>query len=97
MRATLPGASVPVASQRRATTQARVLLAASAWWYAHRPVGWSLSDHLGNPAINCGARCSEGLLAAAVADLVRERRKQREREAKIVKRLGLKVTERTRG
>jgi hypothetical protein len=40
--------------------------AAAAWWKARRPSGWSLEQHLADPAVNCeGAHERE--LAEAVA------------------------------
>jgi hypothetical protein len=47
--------------------------AAAAWWKARRPSGWSLEQHLADPAVNCeGAR--EHQLAQAVASWLRVKR-----------------------
>lgn len=40
--------------------------AALAWWENHRPVGWSLRQHLDNPGVNCVGE-QERSLAQAVA------------------------------
>jgi hypothetical protein len=40
--------------------------AATAWWGRHRPCGWSLEQHLADPAVNCEGEY-ERQLAEAVA------------------------------
>jgi len=49
-------------------------LAASArvWWEARRPEGWSLEQHLADPAAGCNASAHEQALAEAVANWLRQ-------------------------
>gem|GEM_PF-5001015 len=44
--------------------------AAKAWWETGRPEGWSLEQHLADPAAGCNASAQERALAEAVAQWV---------------------------
>lgn len=44
-----------------------VIGAASAWWAARRPIGWTLDQHLAEPCVNTGPSRAEAALAKAVA------------------------------
>lgn len=46
--------------------------AASAWWEAGRPEGWTLEQHLAAPTAGCSASVQEQALAEAVACLLRQ-------------------------
>ena len=48
--------------------------AARAWWEARRPEGWSLDQHLADPAAGCNDSEQERALAQAVAHWVRQGR-----------------------
>lgn len=39
--------------------------AAVAWWIGRRPAGWSLAQHLADPAVNCEGDHERELAAAA--------------------------------
>ncbi|WP_157269535.1 hypothetical protein [Azohydromonas aeria] len=45
--------------------------AARAWWEAGRPDGWSLEQHLADPAAGCSDSAQERALAVTVAQWVR--------------------------
>lgn len=49
-----------------------LVAAAKAWWEAGRPEGWSLEEHLANPAAGCRDCAQERALAEAVAQWVRQ-------------------------
>jgi hypothetical protein len=42
-------------------------IAARAWWESSRPEGWSLEQHLAQPAAGCSGTAQEQALAEAVA------------------------------
>lgn len=44
--------------------------AARKWWEMHRPVGWTLEQHLANPTINTTASEADRALARAVAKAI---------------------------
>jgi hypothetical protein len=46
--------------------------AARSWWEARRPEGWSLEQHLADPAAGCSASAQERALAATVAHWIRQ-------------------------
>ncbi|WP_157267177.1 hypothetical protein [Azohydromonas aeria] len=48
--------------------------AARTWWEAGRPKGWSLEQHLADPAAGCNASARERALAEAVAQWVKQSR-----------------------
>lgn len=48
--------------------------AAKIWWEAGRPEGWSLEQHLAEPAAGCSDSAQEQALAATVAQWVRQGR-----------------------
>ena len=55
------------------TPQLLALVAsARAWWEARRPEGWSLEQHLAEPAAGCSASAQERALAQAVAYWLRQ-------------------------
>ena len=54
----------PPAGARDAVTDAAI-----AWWESHRPLGWTLDDHLKTPDVNCTVT-TEQELAYAVASIV---------------------------
>lgn len=45
---------------------------AKAWWEASRPEGWSLEQHLADPAAGCNASALERALAEAVAHWLKD-------------------------
>lgn len=53
--------------------------AALAWWRSHRPVGWTLQEHLEHPKINAGYRDANEALVLAVVQMLREQRATRTR------------------
>ena len=46
--------------------------AATAWWESGRPEGWSLEQHLADPAAGCNCSSHERALAEAVALWVKQ-------------------------
>jgi hypothetical protein len=46
--------------------------AATAWWEAGRPEGWSLERHLADPAAGCSGSAQERALAEAVAHWMKQ-------------------------
>jgi hypothetical protein len=46
--------------------------AARAWWEASQLGGWSLEQHLADPAAGCNASAQERALAATVAQWVKQ-------------------------
>lgn len=49
-----------------------LVAAAKAWWEAGRPEGWSLEEHLADPAAGCRDGARERALAEAVAQWVKQ-------------------------
>lgn len=47
-------------------------VAAKAWWETGRPEGWSLEQHLADPAAGCGPSAQERALAEAVVQWVKQ-------------------------
>ena len=48
-------------------TLLKVADAAVVWWTMHRPIQWSVEQHIANPTINC-ATAAEKTLAKMVAE-----------------------------
>lgn len=53
------------------TQEEIVLQSAFRWWRSHRPIGWSLEDHLKRPTVNCVTKL-ERQLARDVSSLEHE-------------------------
>jgi hypothetical protein len=76
--------------------------AARAWWRAHRPIGWTVVDHLRQPIVNA-LTPREIRLAMAVASLIRMERQagkihgasraETPKERSIVRSTGLRRSE----
>jgi hypothetical protein len=49
-----------------------LVAAATAWWESGRPEGWSLEQHLADPAAGCNGSAQERALAEAVALWVKQ-------------------------
>lgn len=49
-----------------------LVAAAKVWWEAGRPEGWSLEQHLADPAAGCSGSVKERVLAEAVAQWVEQ-------------------------
>lgn len=56
-------------TRRVADAQAAILKTAVSWWAGKRPAGWTLADHMRNPAVNTAVP-AEQELASAVAQAV---------------------------
>jgi len=53
-----------------------IIAAARTWWRGHRPVGWTLKEHLKNARVNVGS-CVNWDLANAVAEYESKKRGRR--------------------
>jgi hypothetical protein len=60
---------------------AKVISRAIAWWEARRSAGWTLAQHLENPAVNC-ASGFESALARSAANVMRGRSSKNPKETK---------------
>lgn len=49
-----------------------VLRAARRWWRGHRPMGWTLGQHIENPAVNCSSQFDVELALAVANTYVRK-------------------------
>ena len=49
-----------------------LVAAATAWWESGRPEGWSLEQHLADPAAGCNGSAQERALAEVVALWVKQ-------------------------
>ena len=54
-------------------TKDRIVLAAISWWHMHRPIDYTLQQHIENPEINTFTD-SEKQLAISVAGYVKKRK-----------------------
>jgi hypothetical protein len=49
-----------------------LVAAARAWWESGRPEGWSLEEHLADPAVGCDGSQPQRALAEAIACWVKQ-------------------------
>lgn len=62
-------------SSAMSAEERRVLIAAHDWWKQHRPVRWTLAEHMQNPTVNTTTP-PEARLAAYVAAMVTPKRQR---------------------
>ena len=68
------GVAAPESAAMACDTSAQrlAMAAAKAWWESGRPEGWSLEQHLADPAAGCNGSAQERALAEAVAHWVKQ-------------------------